>query len=131
MRLVFRAQRLGPGEGVEQFALLRVGEQRLVIVRPVEVHQPVAEQLQHGERGRAAIDELAVRAGGGKDALQDELRVLARLHALLREPRVQFVRIAEVKDRLHRAALRAGADERFLRPLAEDELERADDDRLA
>ena len=129
--LVFLPQRVGSGEGVEQVELPGVGEQRLVVVRPVQVHEPVAEQLQHGERGRAAIDELAVRAGGGKDALQNELRVLARLHALLFEPRVQARVVAYREDRLDRAALRAGADERFLRPLAEDELERANDDRLA
>ena len=130
MLRVFCAQRLGSGEGVEQFELLRIREQRLVIVRPVQVHEPVAEQLQHGECGRAAVDELAVRPRRGKDALQNELCVLARLHALFFEPRVQVRVVFHGKNRLDRAALRAGADERLLRPLAEDELERADDDRL-
>ena len=41
------------------------------------------------------------------------------------------LRVLHFEDGLHRAALRAGADQRLVRAFAEDELERADDDRLA
>ena len=102
-----------------------------MIVRAVQIDEAVAEVLEHGERRRAAVDELAVRARGGKDALQDQLAAFARLDAELLELRIQRLRIAELKDRLDRAALRAGADQRLVRALAEDELERADDDRFA
>ncbi len=74
---------------------------------------------------------MPVRAGGGEDALHDQLRLLARLDALLFELRVQRARVLDFEDRLDGAALRAGADERLVRALAEDELERADDDRFA
>ena len=87
----------------------------------MEVHEAVAEQLEHGECGRAAVDELAIRAGGGKDALQNELRVFARLHALFFEPRVEGRVVLHGEDRLDRAALGAGADERLVRAFAEDD----------
>ena len=83
--LVFLAQRLGAGKGIEQRELLLRGEERLVIVRAVEIDEVLAEALEHAERGGAAIDELPVRARGGEDALDQELPVFARLDPLLRQ----------------------------------------------
>ena len=102
-----------------------------MIVRAVQIHEAVAELREHGERGGAAVDELPVRARCGKDALHDELAVFAALDALFIEPRVQFRRVLDVKERLDRAAIGTGADERFIRALAEHEFERADDDAFA
>ena len=85
----FCPQRLGSGEGIEQIELLRVGKQRLMIVRAVQVHQTVAQFLEHRERGGAAIDELPVRARSGKYPLHDQLARFARLDPLFFQRRVQ------------------------------------------
>src|SRR6187455_865810 len=100
MLLVFFPQRASHGKSVEQIELLRVGEERLVIVRAVQVHESVPELLEHGERRCAAVDELPVRARRGEDAFQDQLRTFARLHALFLELRVDRASITYGKNRL-------------------------------
>ena len=102
-----------------------------MIVRPMQVHEPVAEILEHRKCGRAAIHELPVRPRCGEDALDQELAVFARLDALLFELRVEGTRFADFEDRLDRAGLGAGPEQGFIRPVAQDELERAHDDRFA
>ncbi len=135
-------------------------EQRLVVVRPVDVHEPFADGRQAVQRGGRAVDELAVGAGAGEGAFQDELILFARLEAVLVQEGSQRGRSADfqtgepgvfarnapgqssalrrpgeqlchVEHRLHRAAILAAADERAVGAFAEDEVERADDDGLA
>ena len=117
-------------EAIEQRQLSLRRKKRLVIVRSVQIDQFVAKTFQHRERGRRAIDELAVAAAGGKRALDNQL-VRARLHSRFLELRIQFREIFAGKNRFDRARFRAGADERFVRALAEEQLQRADDDRFA
>ena len=45
-----------------EWQLLRGVEQRLMIVRAVNIHEPFANGGEHIERGRRAVDELAVGA---------------------------------------------------------------------
>ena len=70
-------------ERVENRELLRRMQQRLMIVRAVHVHQPFADGGETLQRGRRAVDELAVGAGAGERALEDELIFLARFQAVL------------------------------------------------
>ncbi len=51
-------QRLRVGKAVEQGELAFRGEERLVIVRPMQIDQLVADRLEQGERGRGAVDEM-------------------------------------------------------------------------
>ena len=93
--------------------------------------QGVADAFQDTEGRRAAIDELAVRAGLGEDALHDEFLARAWIDALIKETGVQFLRVVEMKDGLDGAALRSAADERLVGALTENEFQCADDDRFS
>ena len=121
---------LGPGVGVEHGELAFGGEQRLVVVRAVQVHEVIAEALEQGQGDRGIVDELAV--GGLADhPAHDELGVLAGRQAAVFEDGVDFARVAEFEHGLHRAGVLAGADQRFVGAFAEHQFERADDDGLA
>ena len=63
------------GEGVEQRELTLRRKKRLVIVRSVKIDEFVAEIFQDGEGRGRAIDELAVCAGYGKRALENQIAV--------------------------------------------------------
>ena len=76
-----RAERTELAKGIEQFRLLVVRQQRLVIVRTVHIDEPVAERLQYLQRHGAAIDELPVRTRGGHGALKQKSAAVARLRA--------------------------------------------------
>src|ERR1041384_2850660 len=103
-----------------------------MLVRPVDVHQPFAELRQCCERGWRTVDELLVRSSRGERALEEQLMVLAWFQAVLIEERYQRrAQFRHVEGGPDCAALRAGAQERPVRALAEHEVERADDDRLA
>jgi len=69
---------LSPRERIKQAQLRIRREQRLVIVRPMEIDKVVSEILQDREDGGRTIDELAIGSGRGESALQDEI-ALARL----------------------------------------------------
>src|SRR5688572_4884270 len=97
---------------------------------PVQVHQISAQVLEHGGRYGRAVHELLVRAGSD-DTANDERLAIERIQAGLRENGIHRLRLLEVKDRLHTAGLRAGADESLVGTLAQNELERAHDDGLA
>ena len=102
-----------------------------MIMGTVKIDEVVAKLLQDRERRGAAVDELAVRARGGKDALDQELAVFAGLHALLLKFGIDRARVLNLEDGLDSAAFGASPDQRFVGPFSKDELERADDDGLA
>ena len=77
-----RAQAGQAGKGIENVPLPGRVEQRLVIVRAVHVHPIPAERGQHLQRGRGAVDELAVGAGGGEDAFENQFPSGARFQAV-------------------------------------------------
>ena len=119
---------VGAGVGVEHGELALGGEQRLVVVRAMQVHQVFAEALEQGQRDRRIIDKLAV--GGLADhAADDELGVVAGFQPAVCQDGVDLARVAEFEHGLDRAGLLAGADQRFVGAFAEDEFEGADDDR--
>jgi hypothetical protein len=67
---------LRSGVGVEHGELALGGEQRLVVVRAVEIDEMLAEALEQVERDGRVVDKLAV-GGLADDAADDELGVLA------------------------------------------------------
>ena len=126
------ALRLQLSERVENGELPRGLEKRLVLVRPVHVHEPLAERGQRGQSRGRAVDELTVRARRREGALDDELMFFARFQPVLVEESLERrAQLAHVEGGFNRATVRATADERAVGPLAEGEVERADDDGLA
>ena len=90
-----------------------------MLVRAVQIHEPLAECGQRGERGGSAVHKLPVRSRRREGALDDKLVFLARLQSILVEKcferRAQF---RHVEDGLDGAGVRAGADERAVGALA-------------
>ena len=80
--LVLLARTLRVAEGVEQAELPFRAEQRLVIVRPVQIYEQVAELLEHGQRRRRAVDELPVSPRLREGAFDDEIALDATLQAV-------------------------------------------------
>ena len=120
--------------GVEEAALERLFEKRLVVVRAVDVHEEASERAQ-GLHGRGRVVHVdASAAGRGHGAPHDERAVLAG-----REPRVVedarhlgAHRLARKRELgLHARLLRAVAHRGGVRPRAEHELKRAHEDALA
>ena len=70
-------------ECVQDGQLLGRVQQRLVLVRSMDIHQPFAYRGQHVQGRRRAIDELPVRARARKRSLQHELALFARLQPIL------------------------------------------------
>ena len=126
-----RAGALRAAEGVEQVKLPFRAEERLVIVGTVQVHEQVAQLLEDGQGRRRTVDELPVAPGLREGALDDQPAVDAAFEAVFVELGVECAAVVHVEGRLHRAGVRAGADEAFVRALAEQQLERAEDDGLA
>src|SRR6185503_20277049 len=65
-----------------------------------------------------------------KTALQDEFAVVG-FYARFVEQCPKLLQIATLKHGFNGARLRSSPDQRFIGPLAEEQLERADNDRLA
>jgi len=120
----------GVGVGVEHRELAVGGKQRLVVVRAMQVHEVIAEALEQGERDRRIVDKLAV-GGLADQAAHDELGIIAGVQAAIGEDDIDFSRVAEFEHGLDGTRVLAGADQGFVRALAEDQLEGADNDRLA
>ncbi len=53
-----------------------------MVVRAVDVHQPLAQVSQSGERDGRTIDELAIGPGASEGAFYDKLVVLARFQSI-------------------------------------------------
>ena len=129
--LILRPHVLDAGKFVQHVELPLPGIQGLMIVRPVQIDQKLAEALQHLNRHRRAVHELLVRTAGADGAFDQQFPVLAGLQSRLIEHRVDFPRVFQVKTRLHRAGVLPVADEAAVRPLTQDQLQSAHDDRLS
>ena len=103
-----------------------------MIVRPVDVHQPIAQRGERLQRGGRTVDKLAIGAGCGEGALEHELAGVAGFQSVDIEKIVERrAQCADIKHRLDGATIRTGADERAVSALAEHEIERADEDGFA
>ena len=120
------------GKGVEDGELAGRVEEGLVIVRSVHVHKPLADGGEKGEGGGGAVDELAVGAGGGEVAFEDELGAFAGFDAVVGKEGGEFgPDDREFEDGFDGATVGAAADEGAVGAFAEDEVEGADDDGFA
>ena len=107
-------------------------QQRLMIMRTMHVHQPFADVAQRGQRSRRTIDELTVRARVGKRPFKHKLMLLTRFQPVfLQKIFDRGAQFFDVEDRFHRATLLAGADQRPIRPFAQHQIQRPQNDRLA
>ena len=101
---------------VQQIELRLAAQQRLVVVRTVHVHEPVADLREHGQRNRRPVRELTVRTRGADDPAHDEFvvrNVGARLFQDARDREIAGRR----QDSFHQAPVRARPDDRAIRPL--------------
>ena len=106
------------------------GEQRLVFVGAVKVHEVLAKAFEQGEGDRRVIDKLA-GIGLADDAAHDELGFIAGHESAIGEDGVDFGRVLEFEYGLNRAGVLAGSDQGFFGAFAQHELEGADNDGFA
>ena len=99
-----------PREAVEDVQLAGRLEERLVIVRAVQVHQVGAQTLEQRQRDGGIIHESLPAARGLDRAAQNEQAVVAWLQAGVGEDIVDHLRFGELKRGLHDALGFAGAD---------------------
>ncbi len=96
----------------------------------MEIDKFVAEIFQDRQCGWRTVDELA-RAGAGRETSFDDEIVLARFDSSFEKLRVQFLQVLSAENCLDCAQVGPGANQRFVGALAEQELQRPDDDRFA
>ena len=123
-----RAGRVGAGKAVKQTGLLFAGEEALVIVGAVEIHQQIAESAEEGERAGRAVDKLPAGAFGGECAFHEEAAVFAGFGPVFFEEGGKIFFGGIFKDGLDRAGLGPAANEGLVGAFAEEEGEGADDD---
>src|ERR1043166_3662761 len=98
----------------------------------MNIDQPLAQLAEEVQRRRGTIDELAVRARPGEGPFQQKLLVFARLQSILiQELSQRNLEPGNVKHCLDGAIVAATANERAVSPLAENQVERANQDRFA
>ncbi len=121
--------RAGAAEGVEDAALRVAVEQGLRLVLAVQVDEQPPDLGEHAGGHRRAVGPRP-RAPAGGDLALEHHRVLVDLDAALVEQAGQVVAPGDVERPLDRRPVGARADQVGARPLAEEQPERADDDRL-
>ena len=116
-------------EGVKQRQLLGRMQQGLVVVRSMDIDQPVAERGEGIEGGGRAINELAVGAGDGQGAFEDEESVFAGFEPILTEKCIEGqIKLTEVESGLDCAGFGAETDQGAVGAFSQGEIEGADDD---
>ena len=118
-------------ESIQQIELKFLAQQGLVIVRPVHVDQQLADALQHLERDLAVVDQALRGAARPDDAADDQLSVLAGRQAEFLEDRVNVRGILQDETGFRATGVFARPDQRPVRALAEQQVERPDQDRFA
>ena len=98
-----------------------------MIVRSVEVNQIVTKLLEIPQSGGRSIDELTVRSGKRKATFQNQIGI-TWFDSRFLEMRIPFREIIALKNCLDRAHLRSSPDQGLVGTLAEQQLERADND---
>ena len=85
----------------------------------MDINEPLAQRAEAIEGRGRTIYELPVGAGRGESALEDELIVFTCFQAVFLE---EFFEgdSGDVEQRFYRTTLAAAADERAVRPLAQD-----------
>src|SRR6185503_16891276 len=125
----FRGEVLGAGVGVEQGALRRGTQQRLVLVLAVDVDQVFTGGLELAERRRVAVDEAARAAGAIDGPAQEHGAGVAGKVGFLQPSRKRLAGRIEFRREL--GALGAFAHQRGVAAAADEELDGVDQNRLA
>ena len=107
-------------------------QQGLVLMRAVDIHQPLAQGGEDSQRRWGPVDELSVRAPAGEGALQEKLVVGARFETVFLQERLEgSAEPGDVESGLDRTTVAAAANEGAIRPLTQGEVESANEDGLA
>jgi hypothetical protein len=132
-RLGDRGEWLAMGaEVVEELALGLAAQQALVLVLAVDLHEPLAELAQVGERRGGAVDEGPRAAVGADHAAQQALAGVVRvLHRLLAQPGARGEGSFERELGADLGLRLPGAHEGGVGAVAQHQAERVDQDRLA
>ena len=86
-----------------------------MIVRSVHVYQPFANPLEHSQSSGAAIDELAIAAGGRERAFEEQLVFLAGFQAVLfQKPGQRRIELGDIEGGFDGTLISLGADERTI-----------------
>ena len=102
-----------------------------MIMRSVKIDQFVAELLENPQRGGRSVDELAIAFRRRESA---RFRIKSSSHGSIpasSKRGFHFREFVALKNRFDRAHIRSSPDQRFVGAFAEQQLERADDDRFA
>lgn len=102
-----------------------------MVVRAVQVHEPVADAFERLECGRGVVDETFAGAVGGELTADDELIGGVVFQAEFIERVAGGGAGIELEHGLDGAKVGAGAQDGFVSALAEQEVERAGDDGFA
>ncbi len=116
-------------EQIEDAALRFDIQQRLRLVLPMEVHQRAADLGEHAGGDRTAVHPRSP-AAARRDLALEHHRSAIHLDAALVEQREQFAPPFGVEHAFHRRLVGARADEIGARALAEQQRQRADNDRF-
>lgn len=107
------------------------GKKRLVIMRPMQIHQHVTKRLEQRKRTGRTIHKLPPGTPRRQRTLDQQLPVGARLGTVVGQQRVHPPRLVHGKHRLDRAGFRPAANERFVRAHAKQQLQCTDQDGFA
>jgi len=105
-------------------------QQRLVVVRPMKVDEPITDLLQDSHSCLRSIDELAIGSRARINPFEKELTTLAWVDSLVFENPIDTGALTEFEGSLNRALIGASPDQRFVRTLAEHQLQRAENYRF-
>jgi hypothetical protein len=126
-RSIFLELFLSARERIKQAQLRLWREQRLVIVRTMKINKFFPEIFQHRQCRWRPIDELPISPGRGESPLQDQI-VFAWLNARFGKLRIELLQFRAGKDRFDGTKISTSPNQRFVRALTQQKLQRADDD---
>lgn len=104
------------------------GKQRLMIMRPVQIHQHVAERLKQRKRTRRAIHKLPPGTLCRQRTPDQQLPISTRLGTMIGQQRINRPRPVHRKHRLNHTGISPATNERFIRTHAKQQLQRPDQD---
>lgn len=119
-------------EGIEDGQLFGGVKEGLMIVGSVDIDEPIADGGEGLEGSHGAIDELAIGAGAGAGAFEDELILIAGLDTVCLEEGMEGgVDLLDVERGFDGADVSAAPDEIAIGAAAQDEIESADENGFA
>ncbi len=95
----------------------------------VQIDQPVPQFLEQPKGHRRSVEKLSPGAGGADLPLDYQGPIGIRLHALFLQPGLKLLGATQLS--LHQTAFRTGPHQTLVRPLAQQQQERVNQDGLA